>query len=431
MRSFSNRLLAPSLPDAPPRDSVTARQLAAEIDENAGAVATLRLVTPIGLFFLLVATVLEARANPATCSLLLPPCHWLALATLSLLFGLAWLPGFRPHWRLGVLLSGIAIVALMVRAAAAAHNPAAGYLTLILCPFAAAAFVVWGWRWQLLLNLSCLLIYAIAELAAPSGSRFALQTALGLLAALTLAQFTAVFSDRRRRLLNRRLDQLALAAELRETEIATMTHDLRNPLATLIGLMTLLLEDDVEEKTRANLLARMWSTTAAMDLLVKNLLDLYMLEQLHMHPNCRLVDADAVVNETAQRYAFEARLRGLDLAIELGGVPQAYLDPMHLERIVANLITDAMRRTMAGAVRIRTSQQDQWFLIEISDEGPPPDLHRLFERPTSGEDSARAAALGRYIARALVEVDGGTISARSGDGWGLTVIAQLPASPSP
>jgi len=334
---------------------------------------------------------------------------------------------FGARSRLWLLLSGIAIVALMVGVAAAAHDPDAGYLTLLLGPFAAAAFVAWGWRWQLLLNLSCLLIYTLTELAAPSGLRFATQPALGLLAALSLAQLTALFSDRYRG----RLDQLAAAAELRETEVATMTHDLRNPLATLIGLMTLLLDDDVDEKTRADLLARMWSTTAAMDLLVKNLLDLYLLEQQHLHPNCRIVDADAVVGETLQRYAFEARLRGLELKIELGGIHQAHLDPMHLERIVANLITGAVRRTTAGAVRIKTSQHDEWLLLEVSDSGPPPDLDHLFERPAPGEDGARTAALGRYIARALVEADGGTLRARSGDGWGLTVVAQLPASPTP
>jgi len=338
---------------------------------------------------------------------------------------------FRAHWRLWLLLACIAIVALMVLAGAATHNPDAGYLALLLCPMAAAALVVWGWRCQLLLNFFCLLIYAISGLAVPSGSRFAVTHALAMLTALTLAQFTAVFSDRYRRRLEGRLEQLATAAELRDTQVATMTHDLRNPLATLVGLMTLLVEDDDGEKDRADLLARIWSTTASMDLLVKNLLDLYMLDEQQIHANRRIIDADAIVKETAERYAFEARLREVELAIELGGVHQAHLDPLHLERIVANLITGAVRRTTAGAVRIRTSQHDGWLLIEVSDCGPPPPIDQIFERPGLGENGARSEALGRYIARSLVEADGGTIRARSGDGCGLTVIAQLPSATPP
>jgi signal transduction histidine kinase len=137
------------------------------------------------------------------------------------------------------------------------------------------------------------------------------------------------------------------------------------------------------------------------------------------------------VREAAERYAFEARLRGLELAIELGGVHQANLDPLHLECIVANLVTSAVRRTAAGAVRICTSWQDEWILIEVSDCGPAADVDHIFERPALEENGARSTALGRYIARALVEADGGVIRARSGDGWGLTVIAQLPAGGGP
>ncbi|MGH7838227.1 MAG: sensor histidine kinase, partial [Candidatus Binataceae bacterium] len=323
---------------------VTARQVAAEFDENAEAIAILKQATPVGIFFLLAYMIVDARAHVVTSGLIVSPYHWFALVTVLLFFGLTWLPGFRTHWRLWVLLCCITMIALMVQVGAATHDPDTGYLTIVLCPFAAAAFVVWGGRWQLILNLACLLIYTVAELAVPGGSRFEIHRALGMVAALTLAQFTAVFLDRYRRRLKGQLGQLAAAAEFRETQIATMTHDIRNPLATLVGLMTLLAENETGEKERARLLARMSSTTVSMDLIVKNLLDLYMLEEQHMRPNCRVIDVDAVVSETAERYAFEARQRGLRFAIEPGGVHQAKLDPLHLERIVANLVTSAVQR---------------------------------------------------------------------------------------
>jgi signal transduction histidine kinase len=208
-----------------------------------------------------------------------------------------------------------------------------------------------------------------------------------------------------------------------------MTHDIRNPLATLVGLVTLLVEDELDDKERSNLLARVWSTTTSMDLLVKNVLDLYLLEEQRLRPNWRVIDANSVVAETAEHCGIEARLKGLKLRLELGGLPRANLDPLHLERIVANLLTSAIRRTPAGEVRLRTSLRGQWIVIEVGDTGPeakPEEIEHIFDRPNLAVDGARSSALGRYIAHALVEADGGRIQARVEEEWGLNLYVQLP-----
>jgi signal transduction histidine kinase len=226
--------------------------------------------------------------------------------------------------------------------------------------------------------------------------------------------------------------QLAEAAAFRETQIATMTHDIRNPMATLAGLVTLLVEEDLDDKERNNLLARVWSTTTSMDLLVKNVLDLYLLEEQRIRPNWRLVDANSVVAETAEHCKIEARLKGLRVRVELGGLPKANLDPLHLERIIANLLTSAVRRTPTGEVRLQTSQRDSWIVIEVSDTGPeatPGEIETIFSRPNLAVEGARSSALGRYIAHALVRADGGEIRARVEGGWGLNLIVQLPINP--
>jgi two-component system heavy metal sensor histidine kinase CusS len=115
--------------------------------------------------------------------------------------------------------------------------------------------------------------------------------------------------------------------------------------------------------------------------------------------------------------------------MELGGLPKANLDPLHLERIVANLLTSAIRRTPAGEVRLRTSQRGGWVIFEVSDTGPeatPNEIEHIFDRPNLAVDGARSSALGRYIAHALVEADGGKIQAKVEDGWGLNLVVQLP-----
>lgn len=432
-KSVSRPRKGAGAPVAPARPkSATPSQLEEEFDDNLEAVDILKKSGPVGILFLIAYILIDARSHPAGQMLLASIYHWIALATVLLFFGLTWMPGFRAHWRFWSLTTCLVMIALIIRISAITHENETRYITIVLCPFATAAFVIWGWRWQLFLIISCFLLYCLSEVLVPIGPRFDIHLLLGLVAALTLSQFTAVFLDRYRRRLRRQLVQLAQAAAFRETQIATMTHDIRNPLATLVGLVTLLVEDELDEKERSNLLARVWSTTTSMDLLVKNVLDLYLLEEQRLRPNWRPIDANGVIAATAEHCVIEARLKGLRMRVDLGGLPKVNLDPLHLERIVANLVTSAVRRTPAGEVRLQTSQRGEWIIVEVSDTGPeatPNEIERIFDRPNLAVDGARSSALGRYIAHALVEADGGRIQARVDEGWGLNLIVQLPIDP--
>jgi signal transduction histidine kinase len=411
---------------------VTPRQIEEQFDDDLEAVDLLKKSGPLGIFFLIAYILVDWHSHVGNSPLLISAYHWLALATVLMFFGLTWLPAFRTHWRGWSLATCIVMIALIIRISAVTHESETRFITIMLCPFATAAFVIWGWRWQLSLVLACFFLEILAEGLVPEPPRFDVHRMLGLVAALTLSQFTAVFLDRYRRRLRRQLMQLAEAAAFRETQIATMTHDIRNPLATLAGLVTLLVEDDLDDKERHNLLARVWSTTTSMDLLVKNVLDLYLLEEHRMRPNWRIVDTNSVVAETAEHCKIEARLKGLRVRVELGGLPKANLDPLHLERIIANLMTSAVRRTPAGEVRLQTSQRGAWIVIEVSDTGPeatPREIETIFSRPNLAVEGARSSALGRYIAHALVRADGGEIQARVEGGWGLNLIVQLPINP--
>src|ERR1700752_4946728 len=129
--------------------------------------------------------------------------------------------------------------------------------------------------------------------------------------------------------LGAQMEQLAAGAKCRERQIGTMTHDIRNPLATLVGLVTLLEEDELSEKETTHLLARVGSTSRAMDLLVKNVLDMYLLEEDNLQPHPRVIDPNVIVQEVADVYGREARLKGLRMRTELGGMPRGSLDPLH------------------------------------------------------------------------------------------------------
>jgi signal transduction histidine kinase len=410
----------------------TPRQVKERFDDNTEAIGVLKKSAPIGVFFLIGYILIDSRTPLSSGTITVSPFHWMALATVMFFFGLTWLPAFRAYWRLWSLLCCVMIIGLMIAASAGTARIAevtSRDLTIALCPFATASFVVWGWRWQLSLVVACALLYIAAEMAVPIGRPFELHWMLGLIAALTLSQVLAVFLGRYRDRLHRQLIELAEAAAFRETQIATMTHDIRDPLASLTGLVSLLAENNLDEQRRADLMSRVWATTSSMDLLVKNIVDLYLLEEQRLKATPRVIDVNGVVAEAAEQMSVQARLQGLKLRVELGSLPPARVDPLHLERIAANLIASAIKRSAAGVIVVRTIDRGEAVNIEISDSGPEvkvPEIERMFARPSMAS-GANPAALSRFIAGALVAANGGHTDARSGDRCGVTLIASLPA----
>ncbi|HEV7990140.1 MAG TPA: HAMP domain-containing sensor histidine kinase [Candidatus Binataceae bacterium] len=416
----------PGIVLSPRRPVAADRRVLLEIDHDAEAISTLKVAGPIAIFFLAAygAVVVFLVGEHG-----LTQYHYAAFAIITLFFGLTWLSIFRRYWKAWTLTTCVTIIALFIRIASLGHNPELAFIAIILCPFATAAFVMWGPRWQGMLNLGCLAMFGAAELAVPSHDQYTIYRSLGFAAALVLSWFTAVFLDRYRGKLRAQMEQLAAAAKFRERQIGTMTHDIRNPLATLVGLVTLLEEDELSEKETTHLLARVGSTSRAMDLLVKNVLDMYLLEEDNLQPHPRVIDPNVIVQEVADVYGREARLKGLRMRTELGGMPRGSLDPLHLERIVANLLSNGIQRTESGEVVLRTFLSGGKVIIEVQDTGPQlshEQFSHLFERPIQDRQGMGSMAWKLYIARALTETNGGTVSARSHTNRGLTLITEVP-----
>ena len=153
----------------PPR--VTPRQIEEQFDDNPEAIDILKKSGPVGIFFLVAYIAIDWHAHASESFVLVSMYHWLALATVLAFFGLTWLPGFRAHWRGWSLVTCIAMIILVIRISAVTHEAETRYITIILCPFATAAFVIWGWRWQLSLIVACFLLEILAEAVVPIAPR--------------------------------------------------------------------------------------------------------------------------------------------------------------------------------------------------------------------------------------------------------------------
>ena len=181
----------PGIVLSPRRPVAADRRVLLEIDHDAEAISTLKVAGPIAIFFLAAYGGIEMlRVGQHGIS----PYQYAAFAIVTAFFGLTWLSGFRRYWKAWTLTTCVTVIALFIKIAALGHAPELAFIAIILCPFATAAFVMWGPRWQGMLNLGCLALFGAAQLAVPSRDQYTVYRWLGFVAALVLSWFTAVFS---------------------------------------------------------------------------------------------------------------------------------------------------------------------------------------------------------------------------------------------
>ncbi|MEU6321034.1 sensor histidine kinase KdpD [Streptomyces sp. NPDC047009] len=224
---------------------------------------------------------------------------------------------------------------------------------------------------------------------------------------------------------------LAEGNRIRTALLAAVSHDLRTPLAGIKASVTSLRSDDVEwsEQDRADLLEAIEEGADRLDHVVGNLLDMSRLQTGTVTPIIREVDLDEVV------------------PIALGGVPDASVEmdipetlPMVsvdkglLERVVANLVENAVKYSPQGEpVLVSASALGSRVELRVVDRGPGvPDeaKERIFEPFQRYGDAPRGAGvgLGLAVARGFAEAVGGTLDAEDTPGGGLTMVLTLPVA---
>ncbi|MBF6568155.1 MAG: HAMP domain-containing histidine kinase [Candidatus Binataceae bacterium] len=403
------------------------------IDSDDEAIRVLRLSGPVAVTFMLAYLTISQGRNEQIPSL--TSDRSAVLAVTVVFFGITWAPIFRRHWRLWTLLVSALVIALFIRISAATGDPVSRFVTILLFPLATASFVRWNPRWQLTMCAVCLLEFAAANYFAPIPDRFLSYRWLGLLAGLSLSQFTAIFLHEYDARVHRNLDQLADAASFRERQMAMLAHDIRNPLSAVTGFVGILEEDqELNESERREMLVRIGLAMQLMDLIVGNVLDYQNIEERRLTPNRRIIDLNLAASEAAHEGQQRAQRKRVKFHTRLHRVPAVECDPLHLGRVLKNLLINAIDRADRGRVILTTAANNGHVRIEVSDSGPALDretLDRLLERPAKSTVHAWPAIIGMFVARCLVEVNGGRITAESdAREGGLTVIVELPADKS-
>jgi len=226
------------------------------------------------------------------------------------------------------------------------------------------------------------------------------------------------------------------ALEWQRTEfLAMLTHDIRNPLGVILGYAEMLLDQAREREAHkeVDLLARLKSSALTVHSLVANYLDFSKIEAGHLTLTKEPLAVNSVLGQVGQQYEAEAQRRCLTLEVRLQDVlPWVKGDPLALERVFANLLSNALKFTPAGGrVRVSSAQQNGEVVVTVADTGPgiaAEDLPFLFEKyhRAAATQQHEGVGLGLFIAKALVAAHGGRIEVESTPGSGTSFAVFLP-----
>ena len=233
--------------------------------------------------------------------------------------------------------------------------------------------------------------------------------------------------------------QLAATSEAKSRFLANVSHELRAPVTAIIGLGRLLTDEASDRLTEDQQRQVGLIRTSAADLLslVNDLLDLAKAEAGRIEPNWAEVDLKAVFGQLRGTLRPLATRPEVDFGIDEPAVPAMYSDEVLLVRVLRNLLTNALKFTAAGHVRlsVRRVDQDVEFVVEDTGTGIPAEMHeRIFEEffqvPGSRPISGKGTGLGLPYARRLATILGGALRVTSTPGEGSTFTVRLPARAS-
>ncbi|WAR43212.1 sensor histidine kinase [Methylomonas rapida] len=228
------------------------------------------------------------------------------------------------------------------------------------------------------------------------------------------------------------------AERLRNSLLSAISHDLRTPLASIVGSASTLAANDnrMSSQDRQELSQAIVDEAERMTNLVNNILDMARLDAGIAELNKQWYPVEEIIGVVLSRLHKLLADRPVDVHIA-PDMPMLFVDAVMIEQVLINLLENAARYTPAGsALEIRVDAFENGVEISVADHGPgiPKGLEeRLFEKfyQVRHESAQSGVGLGLAICRAIVEVHGGSIRGQNRLEGGAVFTITLPNEPMP
>lgn len=255
-------------------------------------------------------------------------------------------------------------------------------------------------------------------------------------------RFTRDVTDRKRleEELQQRVAQLADADRRKDEFLATLGHELRNPLAPIVSALQLMhVAKEPEKLGRArDIIERQ---VKRLTRLVDDLLDISRITRSQIQLRKEMVRLTEMVDAALEMVRPLIHERGHRLTLELPSPPVwLFVDRARVEQVLANLLHNAAKYTdLGGLIYVTAYCHGDWLVLTVRDNGVglPAELREhVFDLFVQGRETLAQArgglGIGLTLVRTLIELHGGTVEARSeGSGLGAEFVLRLPLQPGP
>ncbi|MFC7924417.1 SpoIIE family protein phosphatase [Streptomyces cinereoruber] len=246
---------------------------------------------------------------------------------------------------------------------------------------------------------------------------------------------TGVSSARSYQAQQRRAEELAELDRAKTTFFSNISHEFRTPLTLIMGPLQELQQQlaDAEPRVREELSA-IHRNGLRLGKLVNTLLDFSRIEAGRMRASYEPVDLAAITGELASVFRSAVDKAGLGFQVDCAPLPEpVYVDRGMWEKVVLNLLSNALKFTFDGMIRVGVRAEDGEAVVTVADTGigvAAEEMPRLFERfhriENARSRSGEGSGIGLALVKELVGLHGGTIAAVSTEGEGTRFTIRLP-----
>ena len=300
--------------------------------------------------------------------------------------------------------------------------------------FGAVALAAWflGWRSATVTAIACQLAGNYLFVAPRGEMTFGAAELVGA-GSYYLIAFIIIYLGHRAREANRALRQ---ADAEKDHFIATLSHELRNPLSPIVNATHILARSpklDPALRAPADMLLRQ---ARHMSRLLDDLLDLSRITRQRLELRKEPVNLRAVIAHAVEIARPAHRRTGHEFVVRFPDeVPRVVADPTRLTQILGNLLTNAVKYTPDGTVvTLDVLREAAYVVIAVRDEGPGipsdllPGLFKAFAVRSGAGGEREGLGIGLWLANRLAELHGGSLEVRSRRGEGAEFVLRLPAA---